>query len=143
MAKAQNSASVDIATILTGQVESGKQNKSKATWLTALYLRPVEQAIDSRENWPLIPAQLLEAVPTHSVETPDGPKPVSKLKKGDVLYRYEFVTQRVSAWEVRIVQRKARRADAVYSMAHEEGLSIVNYFSDHPSQPSRAWLPSQ
>lgn len=119
--QAQNSAKVGTSSVAASQVQNTKRTQGKAAWLTALYLRPVEQSAMSRENWPLIPAQLLEVFSTHSIETPDGLKTVSKLKKGDILYRCETATQRVVAWEVRIVQRKSRRVDALYSAAMDGG----------------------
>lgn len=123
--QAQKSASVRTTAVATSQIKKAKRDKGKAAWLTALYLRPVEPAAASRENWPLIPAKLLEGLPTLCIDTPSGPKTVSQLKKGDVLYRYEPATQRVNAWEVRIVQRKARQVDVLYSMANEESTSLL------------------
>jgi hypothetical protein len=93
---------------------------SSKSWLTALYLRPVEDKID-RTVWPLVPALLLEAIPTHSVETPSGHKTVAALRKGDVLYRYNPTTHQVSTWEVGIVKRKSRRAESPNLLGAENG----------------------
>ncbi|MFB9294972.1 hypothetical protein [Persicitalea jodogahamensis] len=118
--RAQKSATASAGEdVAVNRVQKAKRTKGKADWLTALYLRPVEQTKSMREYSPLVPAQLLEGHATLCVDTPDGPKTVSQLKKGDVLYRYEPTTRLVSAWEVRIVQRKARRADALYSVENE------------------------
>ena len=117
--QAQSSATVSPRDVKTNRVQKAKPTKGKADWLTALYLRPVEPTAPNRENWPLVPAQLLEGPPTVCIDTPHGPKSLSQLKKGDLLYRYEVASQRMSTWEVRIVQRKARRANA-YDLARME-----------------------
>ena len=123
--QAQKSPHVRTTAVAADQIQKAKRTKGRATWLTALYLRPVEPIADNHENWPLIPAKLLEGLPTLCIDTPGGPKTVSQLKKGDVLYHYEPTTQRVNAWEVRIVQRKARRVEGFYSMANEESTSLL------------------
>ncbi len=122
--QAQNSATVSPRAVATSQVQKTKQTKGKADWLTALYLRPIEPAAANGENWPLVPAQLLEGPPTVCIDTPYGTKSLSQLKKGDLLYRYEVASQRMSTWEVRIVQRKARRADAAL-FDNERGKSVA------------------
>lgn len=119
--RAQNSAIVRQDNPPATQVKKAKRDRSRTTWLTTLYLRPVEQSLNRGDHGPLIPAQMLEGHPTLCVETPSGPKTVSQLKKGDILYRYEHATQRLSVWEVRIVQRKAKRADLLYSAAKDGG----------------------
>ena len=95
------------------QLATGRSN----SWLTALYLRPVEQQATHPAPWPMVPALMLEGTPTQTISTAEGPRLVRELRKGDILYRYESSTQQVSAWEVRIVQRKARRTDVPYSLA--------------------------
>jgi len=107
-----------VATTHIREVDRLKRSKS---WLTALYLRPVEDKKVNRSVWPLVPALLLEAAPTLSVTTPLGPKTIQELHKGDVLYRYDPATQQVSAWEVGIVKRKSRRAESLYTLVTENG----------------------
>jgi len=117
--RSQHLANVDMNGVTTSQVQKSKR---KAAWLTALYLRPAEQSLNRDEqHGPLIPAQMLECVPTLCVETLSGPKTVSQLKKGDILYHIEPTTQRLSPWEVRIVQRKSRRAEGFNSAANDGG----------------------
>ncbi len=123
--KAQKSATVSAENSAVSQIQKAKRTKGKSNWLTALYLRSVEPTNTSHQDWPLIPAQLLEGHPALCVDTPDGPKMVSQLKKGDVLYRYEPATQLVGTWEVRIVQRKARRIDSIYLVESERSSSLV------------------
>ncbi len=96
----------------SASAQNARDAQGKSTWLTALYLRPVEPTTSSRENWPLIPAQLLEGTATDSVLTSKGPIPIRQVRKGSIVYYREPGSQVVSTWEVRIVQRKARRVDA-------------------------------
>ncbi|WP_373515167.1 hypothetical protein [Persicitalea sp.] len=118
-AKAQKAASVRTSAIVTSHGQ--KVDKSKTTWLTALYLRPVGQTASSRENWPLIPARLLEGTSTGSILTSKGPKLVRQVRKGSIVYRCEPGSQMVSTWEVRIVQRKARRVNASHASRMMDG----------------------
>lgn len=116
-ARAQTTApAFEAGTVLTTDTRKADHPKKSKAWLTALYLRPVEEKVINRVVWPLVPARLLEAAPTLSVTTPSGPKTVSQLKKGDVLYRYDPASQQVSLWEVGIVQRKSRRAESRYTL---------------------------
>lgn len=64
----------------------------------------------------MVPALMFEGIPAQPVSTTEGPRRVRQLRKGDILYHYESSTRQVSAWEVRIVQRKARRAEVPYSL---------------------------
>ncbi len=94
--------------------------KGRSTlWLTALYIRPAEDKPVNQTVWPLVPALLLEVNPALFVSTPTGPKTIGELRKGDVLYRYNSITQQLSAWEVGIVKRKSRRAQSRYSLMTE------------------------
>lgn len=111
--------------VTTNCIQKVESIENTGTWLTALYLKPVDEQAFSRDTWPLVPALLLESAPTLTVTTPDGPKTVSQLKKGDVLYRYEPTTQQISTWKVGIVQRKARRANTMYSLVTEEGSYLL------------------
>ena len=124
-AEAQNSAAVMSSTSARNQVKKVKPIKTKADWLTALYLRPVENADIDHKNWPLIPAQMLESTPTDSVLTSGGPKLVRQLRKGDIVYHRESGIQVVSTWEVRIIHRKARRAVASYLAGRKEGYFLL------------------
>lgn len=107
-----------VATLPLPEMDHPRRSRS---WLTALYLRPVEEKVVNRAVWPLVPALLLEADPTLSVTTSCGPKTVSQLKKGDVLYRYEPTTRQVSTWEVGIVKRKSRKAESRSALVTANG----------------------
>jgi hypothetical protein len=111
-----------VATTRIREVDHLKRSKS---WLTALYLRPVEKKVANQVIWPLVPALLLEAAPTLSVTTPLGPKLIGELRKGDVVYRYDPATQNVGAWEVGIVKRKSRRTESLYSLVTENGAFLL------------------
>ena len=111
--------------VTTDCIQKVESIQNSGTWLTALYLKPVDELAFSRDTWPLVPALLLETAPTLTVTTPEGPKTVSQLKKGDVLYRYEPTTQQVSTWKVGIVQRKARRVNTMYALVTDEGAYLL------------------
>jgi hypothetical protein len=112
--------SVKSGQVITDCISKVESIHSSGTWLTALYLKPVDEAAASRDTWPLVPAQLVETAPPLIVTTAKGPKKVSQLKKGDVLYRYEPATRQLSAWQVGIMQRKARWVNTLYALVTEE-----------------------
>lgn len=111
--------------VMTTCIQRIESTQNSNTWLTALYLRPVDERAASLDTWPLVPAMVLETTPTLSVTTQEGPKTISQLRKGDVLYRFEPSTQQVSAWKVGIVQRKARKANTLYSVVTDEGSFLL------------------
>lgn len=111
-----------LATTLVREVE---RVNGTGTWLTALYLRPVDEQTLHQEDGPLVPAILLEASPTLSLTTPNGFRTVAQLKKGDILYRYEPATRQVSAWKVGLIHNKARRVTELYSFVTEEGSFLL------------------
>jgi hypothetical protein len=111
--------------VITNCVQKIDSTQNTNTWLTALYLRPVDEKAASRRSWPLVPAMVLETTPTLSVTTDAGSRMVSQLRKGDILYRYEPSTQQVTAWKVGIVQRKARKASTLYSVRTEQGSFLL------------------
>lgn len=103
-----------------GKTFKGKVHPTRRranSWLTALYLRPAEPQITPTSAGPMVPALMLEGTPSQGISTTKGLRQVRQLRKGDILYHYEASTQRVSAWEVRIVHRKARRTDVPPSFA--------------------------
>ncbi len=117
--------SVKSGRVITDCIRKVESSHDSGTWLTALYLKPVDEAAASRDTWPLVPAQLVETAPTLTVTTTKGPKKVSQLKKGDILYRYEPATRQLSAWQVGIVQRKARWVNTLYALVTEEGSDLL------------------
>jgi hypothetical protein len=117
--------SVKSGRVITDCIRKVESSDSSGAWLTALYLKPVDEAAASRDTWPLVPAQLVETAPTLTVTTAKGPKRVSQLKKGDILYRYEPATGQLSAWQVGIVQRKARWVNTLYALVTEEGSDLL------------------
>ncbi len=117
---------VKAGQVITNCIRKVESVQNSGTWLTALYLKPVDEMSASRETWPLVPAYLFESAPTLSVTTPEGPKTIAELKKGDIMYRYEPATQQVSAWKIGIVQRKARHVRTLYSLVTEEGAYLLD-----------------
>jgi hypothetical protein len=117
--------SVKSGRVITDCIRKVESSNNSGTWLTALYLKPVDEAAASRDTWPLVPAQLVETAPTLTVTTTEGPKKVSQLKKGDILYRYEPATRQLSAWQVGIVQRKARWVKTLYALVTEQGSDLL------------------
>ncbi|TDB65969.1 hypothetical protein [Arundinibacter roseus] len=111
--------------VQTSRICEVEQMTDSALWLTTLYLRPVDEAAASRSTWPLIPALMIETAPTALVTTPEGPRMISQLRKGDILYHVEPSTQQISTWKVGIVRRKSRQVSTLYSVVTEEGTYLL------------------
>ncbi|WP_159467124.1 hypothetical protein [Dyadobacter sp. 3J3] len=93
--------------------------------LTAVYLRPANETLARNENWPLVPALLLEATPHHQVQTDKGNKAMKQLSKNDILYHFEPKTGEVSSWKVGVVQVNARKLEMAYNLTTEEGSYLI------------------
>lgn len=111
--------------VTTTCIEKIEASRNSSAWLTTLYLRPVDEWTASQRTWPLVPALLLETTPTLHVKTQEGPKAISQLRKGDILYRHEPGNQRVVAWKVGIVRHRTRQVSTLYSLRTEEGSVLL------------------
>ena len=92
--------------------------------LTGVWLVSVsELTADSR---PLLTAPvLLEATPNHPVLTSAGKKALGDVKTGELLYRYDAMTNGVMAYKVVQTEKAVRSVTAVYNLATASGGYLV------------------
>lgn len=110
-----------LGRIIADCIRKVKPTHNSGTWITALYLKPMDESVASCDTWPLVPAQLVETTPTLTVTTEKGPRKISQIRKGDIVYCYASATQQSSPWRVGIVQRKARWVSTIHVLATEQG----------------------
>lgn len=92
--------------------------------LAGVWLVPVaELTADTRQA--LTAPTLLEATANHPVLTNAGRKALGDVKAGELLYRYDAVTQQVNAYKVVRTEASVRSVAHVYNLVTESGSYLV------------------
>jgi hypothetical protein len=100
------------------------QHTNRDFALTGVWLSAVnELTADTRTAFTA--PTLLEATANHPVLTATGRKTLGDVKAGDILYRYERVTNQVVAYSVVHIDQKTRSVKTVYNLTTESGAYLV------------------
>lgn len=92
--------------------------------LAGVWVAPVNELTADNRNALSAPT-LVEATANHPVMTATGRKALGDVKAGDILYRYDAASQRVSAYKVVRTEKAIRSVKAVYNLATESGAYLV------------------